>query len=331
MINPRFHPAYGLSWRKRLALALRMWRTTRNVWTGTSYKAHLAMAVKLFEIPPDEQGVVVECGCFMGGSTANLSLACALTGRQLIVYDSFAGLPSPRGNDRFARASQTGFLDADLEAVRQNVRDYGEIDVCTFRKGWFSDTLPKPHRADRARLPRRRLPVQPRRLHQEPLAAPQRAGLPVHGRVHLHRVLRPVLVGALLARDLRHHPARADRLGIRDRRRAVLPRPGDRVELGPRPDQRGLHAQGPLGLLGLRPRVGPAARGARARRAARSRRQPPFKARRTSSRVKAGRPRPWARESCSATAKAREPSSALSTASACSRRSVAISSRRVIR
>lgn len=142
MINPRFHPAYGLSWRKRLRLALRMWRTTRNVWTGTSYKAHLAMAVKLFEIPPDEQGVVVECGCFMGGSTANLSLACALTGRQLIVYDSFAGLPSPRGNDRFARASQTGFLDADLEAVKQNVRDYGEIDVCTFREGWFSDTLP---------------------------------------------------------------------------------------------------------------------------------------------------------------------------------------------
>ena len=105
-INPRIHPAYGLGWRKRLGLAWRMWRTTRGVWTGTSPKAHLAMAVKLFEIPPEVEGVVVECGCFMGGSTANLSLACEITGRRLIVYDSFEGLPPPRGNDRFARAAR---------------------------------------------------------------------------------------------------------------------------------------------------------------------------------------------------------------------------------
>ena len=266
MINPRFHPAYGLSWRKRLALALRMWRTTRNVWTGTSYKAHLAMAVKLFEIPPDEQGVVVECGCFIGGSTANLSLACALTGRQLIVYDSFAGLPSPRGNDRFARASQTGFLDADLEAVKQNVRDYGEIDVCTFREGWFSDTLPS---------------------HTEPIAL---AFLDVDYQSSLDDCIKNLWPhlneqGYLFTDEYiftefcalfwseRYWRETFDTTppgligsGSRDRRRAVLPRPGDRVELGPRPDQRGLHAQGSLGLLGLRPRVGTAARGARARR-----------------------------------------------------------------
>ena len=53
-----------------------MWKTTRGVWTGTSYKAHLAMAVKLLEIPPEVEGVVVECGCYVGGSSANLSLAC---------------------------------------------------------------------------------------------------------------------------------------------------------------------------------------------------------------------------------------------------------------
>jgi hypothetical protein len=140
-INPRLHPAYGLTWGKRFGLAWRMWRTTRGVWTGTSYKAHLAMAIKLLEVPPDVEGVVVECGCYMGGSTANLSLACALAGRELIVYDSFEGLPSPRGNDRFARAIQTGGLDADLETVTENVRRHGEIGVCTFRKGWFSDTL----------------------------------------------------------------------------------------------------------------------------------------------------------------------------------------------
>jgi O-methyltransferase len=140
--SPRIDPAYGLTWRRKARLALRMWRTTRSVWTGTSYKAHLAMAAKLFEIPPEVEGVVVECGCFVGGSTANLSLACELAGRELIVYDSFEGLPAPAPGDQYAKGSQTGALAADLETVRENVRRFGAIERCTFRRGWFSDTLP---------------------------------------------------------------------------------------------------------------------------------------------------------------------------------------------
>jgi O-methyltransferase len=141
--NPRIDPAYGLTWPRKLRLALRMWRTTRSVYTGTSYKAHLAIAAKLFEIPPDVEGVVVECGCFLGGSTANLSLACEITGRELVVYDSFEGLPAPEPGDKYAKDVQTGALAADLETVRENVRRFGTIDRCTFRKGWFSDTLPE--------------------------------------------------------------------------------------------------------------------------------------------------------------------------------------------
>jgi O-methyltransferase len=141
ILNPRIHPAYGLSWPKRVRLALRMRRTTRGVQTATSYKAHVVMAAKLLEIPPEVEGVVVECGCFMGGSTANLSLACEAVGRELIAYDSFEGLPSPREGDKYARG-EVGFLRGDLEVVTENVRKFGAIDRCTFRKGWFSDTLP---------------------------------------------------------------------------------------------------------------------------------------------------------------------------------------------
>jgi hypothetical protein len=146
LINPRIHPAYGMTWAKKAKLAYRMWRTTRRVQTGTSYKAHLAMATKLLEIPPKVKGVVVECGCFRGGSTANLSLVCEIVGRELIVYDSFEGLPPPEPNDIYAKAEATGMLRGDLEVVQQNVRDNGAFDVCTFRKGWFSDTL--PHHAE---------------------------------------------------------------------------------------------------------------------------------------------------------------------------------------
>lgn len=141
-MDPRIDPAYGLTWTGRFRLALRMLRTTRAINTATSYKAHLAMAVKLLEIPQDLDGVVVECGCFLGGSTANLSLVCDIVGRRLIAYDSFQGLPAPKGNDRYARADLAGFLEADLETVRANVRDYGVIDRVTFRQGWFEDTLP---------------------------------------------------------------------------------------------------------------------------------------------------------------------------------------------
>ena len=46
-LNPRIHPAYGMTWSRKIALARRMVATTRAVETATSYKAHLAMAVKL--------------------------------------------------------------------------------------------------------------------------------------------------------------------------------------------------------------------------------------------------------------------------------------------
>lgn len=91
-------------------------------------------------------GAVAEFGCFKGGSTAKLSLACAHAGKRLLVFDSFEGLPEPADWDvehrierprRFRRGEYAGSLDE----VRRNVARYGRIDVCEFVPGWFSDTL----------------------------------------------------------------------------------------------------------------------------------------------------------------------------------------------
>ena len=131
-----------MSWSRKLKLALRMWRNTRRVPTGTSYRAHLAMAVKLLEIPPTAKGVVVECGCWQGGSTVNLSLICDIVDRRLVVYDSFEGLPRAEPNDKYASPYGEGYLAADLDSVKENVRRFGKIECCEFRKGWFRDTLP---------------------------------------------------------------------------------------------------------------------------------------------------------------------------------------------
>ena len=142
LYDRRLHPTYEMTWAKKALLGLRMYRNTRRVFTGTSYKAHLAMAAKILQIPPDVEGVVVECGCYLGGSTANLSLVCDIVGRELIVYDSFEGLPPPQPGDKYATSEGEGFLKADIDRVKGTVRDLGAIDRCTFRKGWFSETLP---------------------------------------------------------------------------------------------------------------------------------------------------------------------------------------------
>lgn len=139
--SPRIDPAYGLTRWKRFRLGLRMYRNTKQVWTGISFRAHLAMAVKLFEVPASRKGVVVECGCFRGGTTANLSLMCEAVGRELYVYDSFEGLPPAEAGDQFANPDGVGFLAAGLDQVKAHVAAHGSLDRCTFVPGWFEDTV----------------------------------------------------------------------------------------------------------------------------------------------------------------------------------------------
>src|SRR5690625_4702514 len=86
---------YGMNWPRRMWLGFRFWRNEQRMTTGTSWRAHLAMAMRLLETPASMKGDVVECGCYKGGATVNLSLACAAVGRKLRVYDSFEGLPPP--------------------------------------------------------------------------------------------------------------------------------------------------------------------------------------------------------------------------------------------
>lgn len=140
-VNRNIHPGYGMTWWRLLRLAWRMYRNTTRVFTGTSYRAHLAMLAKLLEVPPEVEGVVVECGCYLGGSTINLSLACEAVGRDLIVYDSFEGLPAGDTNDRIASPWGVGLFKGALEEVRANVERYGAPAVCQYRKGFYVDTL----------------------------------------------------------------------------------------------------------------------------------------------------------------------------------------------
>ena len=137
------HPAYRLTARRKLWLGYRMFRNTLRIPTGTSYKSHLAMALKLFETGPAERGLVIECGTWKGGSAANLSLVCRMTGRTLRIYDSFEGLPAGHAEDREAKWYQAGDYRGTLDEVKSHIGRFGAIECCEFVQGWFSKTLPR--------------------------------------------------------------------------------------------------------------------------------------------------------------------------------------------
>jgi hypothetical protein len=141
--SKRLHPAYRLSLFRKLSLGFRMFFNTLRIRTGTSYKSHLAMALKILETPPDVPGDIVECGTWKGGSAANLSLVCRIAGRKLRIFDSFQGLPTAVAGDREAGYYKEGDYAGTLEEVKENIRKGGALECCEFVQGWFENTLPK--------------------------------------------------------------------------------------------------------------------------------------------------------------------------------------------
>jgi O-methyltransferase len=143
LASSSIHPAYRMGFASKLWLGARMFWNTIRIRTGTSYKTHLAMALKLLEMPPGVKGDVVECGTWKGGSAANLSLVCRIVGRKLRIFDSFEGLPAGEEGDREAPYYRPGDYCGTLPEVKRNLQRFGAIEVCEFHQGWFKDTLPK--------------------------------------------------------------------------------------------------------------------------------------------------------------------------------------------
>jgi O-methyltransferase len=124
-------------------------RIERRVRCEHTYHEMIVMADYILSDAPD--GPLVECGCYLGGSSAKLSLVARETGRRLYVCDSFQGLPEVKSGEgscrcvfgdpvRFGR----GQYAAQLGLVRSNIgRSGGALDVCTFVEGYFSDSLPR--------------------------------------------------------------------------------------------------------------------------------------------------------------------------------------------
>lgn len=134
---------------QKLRLILRFARNSRSLHTLSRVREHVELAAAILRVPAHVQGDIVECGCYLGGSSVNLSLVCALTGRRLVICDSFEGLPKPSEHDRSHINLHSGLTDeyyegrfaAPLEIVKGNLDRYGDARVCDFVVGFFEDTL----------------------------------------------------------------------------------------------------------------------------------------------------------------------------------------------
>lgn len=143
--------AYKIGVFGKIKLMLKFKRNTRRIPSATNWLEHLRIAAEILSLPPSVEGDVIECGCFKGSSSTNLSIICGVVGRKLIICDSFEGLPDPEEADRvhynFAarrkRLYERGQFAGRLDEVKEHIRKNGNIEVCEFVKGYFDETLPE--------------------------------------------------------------------------------------------------------------------------------------------------------------------------------------------
>lgn len=127
--------------RDRLKLLIRFLRID---WCVLHAHTPLEIALicrALAERPARPGEVVVEAGCWQGGSSAKFSLIGALLGYRLCIFDSFEGVEAMTAKEVADSFDFSGSYRAAETTLRSNVALYGRIDVCTIRRGWFADTL----------------------------------------------------------------------------------------------------------------------------------------------------------------------------------------------
>lgn len=147
LLRFQWAPNRKASYALRRSLVKGMRLVHRSVRSAHTHGEMVTLYESALSIPRNVEGCIVEAGCFKGGSTAKLSLVARACGRQLVVLDSFAGIPeNSEAHGTTVTGEKADFAKGlycgELEEVRENVRRFGAIDVCEFVPGWFEETMP---------------------------------------------------------------------------------------------------------------------------------------------------------------------------------------------
>jgi O-methyltransferase len=137
----------ALKFTAKLKMVCRLLRISSHVRCEHSETEILSFIRAVVSLPSEMTGCVVEAGCFKGGSTAKFSLAAAIKGFELVVFDSFEGIPeNSERHEKNIQGGPVSFSKGDycgsLEEVTDNVRKFGSLQTCRFVKGFFENTMP---------------------------------------------------------------------------------------------------------------------------------------------------------------------------------------------
>lgn len=147
-INGSYGSQYGITKKDKENLIKQIYDQRDHVQYATPAVNHVVLVREVLSIPKETKGAVIECGAFKGSTSVSLSLACRMTGRKLLVCDSFEGLPAEESDivRNYPHLKIFGYYDegmykGELDEVVGNISKYGAIDVCEFHKGFFSQSL----------------------------------------------------------------------------------------------------------------------------------------------------------------------------------------------
>jgi O-methyltransferase len=149
IFNPDIGKKYNLTIKDKKKLIKSLKYSITEIDSATDLNIHFVLLKKILELEPNNKASIVECGVYKGATSIVLSIAAKITGRQLILYDSFEGLPDgeksiPQRNYLHLKVTgsyKKGMYAGTLEEVKNNILKFGEINSCIFRKGYFNKSL----------------------------------------------------------------------------------------------------------------------------------------------------------------------------------------------
>lgn len=124
-------------------------RVDKHVKSAHNASHILQFLVAILKLPASVPGCIVEAGAYKGASTCKISLFADHVNRDVVVFDSFEGLPA--NNEAHEKSLEghsikgwfdEGNFEGSLDEVRSNITAYGKIERCSFIKGWFENTMP---------------------------------------------------------------------------------------------------------------------------------------------------------------------------------------------
>ena len=149
--NPQIGKQFGLKYLDKIKILNKLRDSISNIDSATDINIHIILLKHILSLKKNSDGFIVECGAYKGATSIVLSIAAKITGRKLIIYDSFKGLPNSEADIKkryyphlkVTGRYKKGMYKGTIEEVTNNLKMYGFIDVCILRPGYFKDTLPK--------------------------------------------------------------------------------------------------------------------------------------------------------------------------------------------